>query len=287
MQNKDFFESVYACLMHSNIDMKVKATVALTENGLLDVIPPSSESELVGKKSNAQAQVYSQTQTQIKSIPQPGRPDKPILVQQQQVPKRSFGTEEGRAAFIHAICHIEFNAINLALDALYRFRDFPSAYYNDWMKVAKEESEHFQLLNDRLYDLGYQYGDFPAHNGLWDMACRTEHDSLHRMALVPRVLEARGLDVTPGIIKRLKSVGDFKTVEILELILHEEVAHVKIGNDWYKYLCQQRALDPIKTFRELIREYYNAPLREPLNYPARIEAGFTEQEIKDLIKPFN
>ncbi len=287
MQNDDFYESVYVCLMHSNIELKILAIFTLASKYQPEIMLSASDKVVVGKKANTQTQAQTQAQTQIKSIPKPGRPEKPILVHQQEVPRRSLGTEAGRAAFIHAICHIEFNAINLALDALYRFRDFPDTYYKDWLKVAKEESEHFQLLNARLHNLGYQYGDFTAHNGLWDMACRTEHDSLHRMALVPRVLEARGLDVTPGIINRLKSVGDLKTVEILTLILHEEIGHVKIGNHWYQYLCRQRGVDPIRTFRALIWEYYNAPLREPLNYPARIEAGFTEQEINDLMKPLN
>ncbi len=260
--------------MQADLELKIADTFKLFENslaGLLsrETVVPSTEAHV-----------------NVESIPCPGRPLRPDLVHQQKVPRRQLGSEEGRAAFIHAICHIEFNAINLALDAVYRFRDMPDEYYRDWLLVAKEEAEHFQLLNKRLHELGYQYGDFAAHNGLWDMACRTEHDSLHRMALVPRVLEARGLDVTPGIIKRLAQVGDTKTVEILELILREEIGHVKIGNRWYMHLCHQRGVEPVSTFRELIREYYNAPLREPLNYEARIEAGFTEQEIRDLTKPF-
>jgi len=283
MQTQYLYQSAYACLMQSNIKFKVVDTFELHEKYRAGFVLRGDPEPISG----ASTETNSVTHIPVESIPLPGRPKKPELVEQQQLPRRKLGSEEGRAAFIHAICHIEFNAINLALDAVYRFRELPDEYYRDWLKVAKEEAEHFQLLNFRLGELGYQYGDFLAHNGLWDMACRTEHDSLHRMALVPRVLEARGLDVTPGIIKRLQQVDDVKTVEILELILREEIEHVKIGNRWYMELCRQRGVEPVLTFRELIREYYNAPLREPLNYEARIEAGFTEQEIRDLTKPFS
>jgi len=257
----------YACLQQSDVALKVADTFRLFE-------------------LEAQGRVTGKNCTEVRSTPEPGRPDKPVLIHQHDVPRRDLGNEQGRAAFIHAICHIEFNAINLALDAVYRFRNMPDLYYKDWLQVAKEEAQHFQLLSNRLNEMGYAYGDFPAHNGLWDMACRTEHDILHRMALVPRVLEARGLDVTPGIIHRLQQLQDLKTVEILELILREEIGHVKIGSRWYMVLCEQRELEPIATFRLLVREYYKSPLREPLNHQARIEAGFTEQEIWELTQPF-
>ncbi|MEJ2654165.1 MAG: ferritin-like domain-containing protein [Acidihalobacter sp.] len=150
------------------------------------------------------------------------------------MPRRGLGTREGRAALVHAVAHIEFNAINLALDAVYRFRSLPRAYYDDWLRVADEEARHFMLLADRLTDFGMRYGDLPAHNGLWEMAVKTADDWLLRMALVPRVLEARGLDVTPGMIERLRQAGDMETVAALEVILREEVGHVAIGSRWFE-----------------------------------------------------
>lgn len=218
----------------------------------------------------------------VQSVPVPGRPERPELVAPRQLKHRKLTTTEGRAALIHAITHIEFNAINLALDAVYRFRGLPRAFYADWLQVAAEEAYHFDLLHQRLTALGYDYGDFPAHNGLWEMACKTDHDVMKRMALVPRVYEARGLDVTPGMMQRLKQAGDTQTVEILEIILREEIGHVQIGNRWYYWACEQRGLEPIRTFRELVREAMPKGMLTQFNYPARIEAGFTEEELKSL-----
>lgn len=215
-------------------------------------------------------------------IGEPGHPARPILVVPDQVPKRGLGTEAGLCALVHAMAHIEFNAINLAWDAVYRFRDLPESYYSDWILVAKEEAYHFQLLRTRLNELGTDYGEFTAHNGLWDMAKRTAHDPMVRMALVPRVLEARGLDVTPGIIKRLHQVGDKKTVAVLEIILRDEVGHVAIGSRWFKYFCQQRGLDSEQTFRELIGQYFTRQMCGPFDYAARQKAGFTVTELKAL-----
>ncbi len=215
-------------------------------------------------------------------IDQPGQPEKPLQVAPQKVPRRRADTLPGRAALVHALAHIEFNAINLALDAAHRFAGMPAAYYADWLRVADEEALHFALLNTHLATLGYAYGDFPAHNGLWDMALKTAHDPLVRMALVPRVLEARGLDVTPGIIKRLRQVGDEKTVAVLEIILRDEVGHVAIGSRWFKYCCQQRGLDSEQTFRELISQYFTRQMSGPFDYEARQKAGFTVTELAAL-----
>ena len=217
-----------------------------------------------------------------KSIPIPGRPEKPLLVPAQQVPKRKLSTREGRGALIHALAHIEFNAINLALDAAYRFRDLPTAYYQQWLNVAAEEAGHFQMLRLRLIDLGYCYGDFPAHNGLWDMAVRTEDDLLERMALVPRVFEARGLDVTPGMIDRLLQVGDEETADILKIIYADEIGHVEIGNRWFHYACELKSLNPQDTFIQLLAQHFPGPIRGKLNYEARIQAGFSRQELDQL-----
>ena len=208
----------------------------------------------------------------------PGRPARPELIDPAKVPRRRLGSDAGRAALVHAVAHIEFNAINLALDACWRFQGMPPDYYRDWLSVAVDEARHFQLLAARLSELGHEYGDFPAHNGLWEAAEKTAHDVLVRMALVPRVLEARGLDVTPGMIQRLEAVGDSATVEILQLILREEVRHVQIGSHWFHFCCAQRALPADQTFVDLLAEY-NMSVRPPLNESARQQAGFSEQEL--------
>ncbi len=208
----------------------------------------------------------------------PGRPDRPQLVHPRSVPTRGLGSPSGRAALAHAVAHIEFNAINLALDAACRFDGMPAAFYRDWLSVAGDEARHFQMLSRRLSELGYAYGDFPAHNGLWEAAEKTAHDVMVRMALVPRVLEARGLDVTPGMIRRLQEVGDDATVDVLRVILDEEVRHVAIGTHWFRYLCAQRGLEPVETFRALLNDY-GMQLRPPYNREARMAAGFLDSEL--------
>ena len=208
----------------------------------------------------------------------PGRPERPTLVDPREVPHRGLGTVEGRAAMIHAVAHIEFNAINLALDAAYRFDGMPQEFYADWLGVAKDEARHFGLLNARLQSLGFRYGDFTAHNGLWDAAEKTAHDVLARMALVPRVLEARGLDVTPGIIHRFTGIGDLETAAVLQIILDEEVRHVAIGTKWFRLLCAQRGVDPTSIFKELLAEH-RMKIRPPFNRDARAAAGFDAAEL--------
>jgi uncharacterized ferritin-like protein (DUF455 family) len=214
----------------------------------------------------------------VDTIAEAGRPERPVLVSPRMVEQRKVSTIEGRTALIHALAHIEFNAINLALDAAYRFRDLPREYYGDWLRVAAEEAYHFTLLREHLLTLGYDYGGFSAHNGLWDMALKTAHDALVRMALVPRLLEARGLDASPMLITKLKSCGDKRAVEIMRIIQRDEVEHVRIGNRWYGYLCAQRGVDPLQTFRRLLREY-DARLRPPFDVTARRAAGFSEAEL--------
>lgn len=212
-------------------------------------------------------------------IRMPGRPPTPRLVPARQLPQRGLGSAEGRAAFVHAIAHIEFNAIDLAWDAVYRFRGMPRAYYEDWVGVADDEARHFTLLRGRLHELGHDYGDFDAHNGLWEMAEQTADDGLARMALVPRVLEARGLDVTPAMIVKLRKLGDDATADILEVILREEVAHVAAGSRWFRWFCEREGVDPHARFRELIDEYARGSLRGPFNHQARSAAGFDEEEL--------
>jgi len=212
----------------------------------------------------------------------PGRPDKPALVPPKQVQRRAMNTAEGRAALIHALAHIEFNAINLALDAVWRFADMPQDYYRDWLQVAKEEAYHFSLLRAHLQTLGFDYGDFDGHNSLWEMVEKTQSDVLARMALVPRTMEARGLDATPPLKQKLAQAGDHAAAAILDIILRDEIGHVAIGNRWFQYLCDQRGLDIVATF-EALRQQYQAPkLRPPFNMEARKQAGFSEIELAYL-----
>ena len=226
------------------------------------------------------------TRPETPSAPQPiampGRPARPRLVAPRELAQRGLGTAEGRAALIHAVAHIEFNAINLAWDAVYRFRDLPDDYYRDWAEVAADEARHFALLEARLAELGHAYGDFDAHDGLWDMAMRTADSCLARMALVPRVLEARGLDVTPGMIERLRQFGDTGTVAILEVILREEVAHVAAGSRWFEWCCAREGVEPQATFRELLERHFRGGLRGPFNVDARLRAGFSAVELDRL-----
>lgn len=209
----------------------------------------------------------------------PGRPAKPELVSPLQVEKRSMRTVEGRAALIHAIAHIEFNAINLALDAVWRFANMPTQYYADWLNVAAEEAYHFTLLNTHLQRLGFRYGDFTGHNSLWEMVERTLGDVLARMALVPRTMEARGLDASPPLRNKLAQVGDTQAAEILDIILRDEIGHVAVGNHWFNWCCMQRNLEPMATFAQLCTQYNAPKLRPPFNFEARRKAGFSESEL--------
>lgn len=213
-------------------------------------------------------------------------PDKPRLVAPHAVPKRSFATEEGYAATLHAIAHIEFNAINLGLDAAWRFaREAEKelgeglAFARDWLRVAYEESSHFTLVNNHLKTLGYKYGDFEAHAGLWEMAQATAHDIWERMALVPRVLEARGLDATPVMQEKIAQRKDFDAVKILDIILRDEIGHVSIGNHWYHALSAKRGLDAMQCFSDLLRKYRIVIFKGAINTDARIQAGFTQFEL--------
>ena len=212
----------------------------------------------------------------------PGHPLKPELVAPRLVKRRTMITPEGRAVLIHALAHIEFNAINLALDAIWRFADMPREYYTDWLHVADEEALHFSLLNGHLHGQGYEYGDFPAHSSLWEMAEKTRHDILARIALVPRTMEARGLDATPQVRAKLAQAGDKAAAAILDIILRDEIGHVAIGNLWYNWLCVQRGLEPVATYSRLATEYRAPVMRGPFNLEARRAAGFSELELATL-----
>lgn len=212
----------------------------------------------------------------------PGRPPRPTLVPARELPQRSATTPAGRAALLHAICHIEFNAINLALDAVWRFAELPKDYYSDWIRIAAEEADHFVLVRDHLRTLGHDYGDFPAHDGLWTMAQRTAGDVLARMALVPRTMEARGLDATPPIQAKFARAGDTRAVAILDVILRDEIEHVAIGNRWYRWLCGRAGADPLVVYETLVTRYDAPRPKPPFNVAARRAAGFDEVEIACL-----
>lgn len=257
----DFFETARACLTAAEPNEKIALTHAFAREHAAGRLLPDSFA------------------APPEAIRPPGRPDKPALVSPRDAPSRGLGSLEGRAAFVHAIAHIEFNAINLALDAAYRFRGMPAQFYSDWLSVADDEARHHAMLASRLQDLGFGYGDFDAHNGLWEMAEKTADSCLARMALVPRVLEARGLDVTPGMINRLRGLGDHASADVLELILSEEVRHVAIGSHWFAWCCEREGREPETTFIELIRDLAKGAIRGPFNLPARAAAGFADSEM--------
>jgi uncharacterized ferritin-like protein (DUF455 family) len=221
-------------------------------------------------------------------LPVPGRPVRPHLIHPAKVPRRSPFKPEGLAALLHAIAHIEFNAINLALDAAWRFDGMPAAFHHQWLRVAAEEALHFTLLTNHLQALGHAYGDFDAHDGLWAMCEKTADDIVARMALVPRTLEARGLDATPQIQHKLRQVGTpaaLRAVEILDVILRDEIGHVAVGNQWYRFLCEREGLDPVAHYAVLVRRHAAPRLHPPFNEEARLKAGFSHDELRTLLAP--
>ncbi len=259
-----FFEAVKSALLEQQADQKCLAIERMAKE-LADAPIPDNKVPAV-----------------MQGLDTPGRPPRPALVAPRLVARRSLHTSQGRAALIHSIAHIEFNAINLALDAIWRFRGLPEAYYRDWLSVAVDEARHFCWLKARLESLDMAYGDFPAHNGLWEAALKTAHDPLLRMALVPRVLEARGLDVTPGMIERLEACGDTETAILLTRILEEEVGHVAIGTRWFRYICAQRGLDPDNAFVAIVTEHMHPLPKGPFNFSGRLSSGFSETEMRFL-----
>jgi uncharacterized ferritin-like protein (DUF455 family) len=257
------------CLAEADANIKSQAVTALGlawQQGDVTLNPQSTSIEL----------------QQQEQRPIPGQPAKPLLVPPLLVKRRAMNTVAGRAALIHALTHIEFNAINLALDAIWRFSQMPASYYQDWLRVATEEARHFELLNAHLQQLGFNYGDFDAHNSLWQMVDKTTADILARMALVPRTMEARGLDALPALRAKLAQAGDMQAAQILDITLADEVGHVAIGNTWYNWLCAQQGLEPLSTFERLCAQYVAPKLRGPFNLEARRQAGFTEAELENL-----
>ncbi len=267
MNTPDIFSDTEAVLLMSDPVEKANASIALYRLWLS--LSDSLKDEVLAMTS---ASV-------VKVLQAPGRPERPELVEAHQLPRRGLGSVQGRVALVHSLAHIEFNAINLALDAVYRFRGMPTDYVTDWLRVASDEGEHFLLLHHRLAELDSHYGALVAHDGLWDMARRTDHDVLVRMALVPRILEARGLDVAPPMIAKLQHLKDEATAKILQRIYTDEITHVEVGNRWFRYVCEQQSLDGTTVFRDLLRGENSAYLRSPYNREARLQAGFNEQEL--------
>lgn len=254
-------QRIYQCLLESDALTKVSMTECLYRD-LRSTEPDSSFNE----ESTFPIEV-------------PGYPSNLELVSPAKVKQRKLSSPEGKAALIHAIAHIEFSAMNIAWDAVYRFPNMPKAFYSDWAQVALEEAKHFTMLNRYLNDLEHEYGDFPAHSGLWEVTHSTSQNVLHRMALVPRVFEARGLDVTPAITEKFRAIGDSRMVEILDIIYAEEVSHVEIGTRWFHYCCEREGVDPESTFQHLVSEHLKGVIRKPINSSARRSAGFTEPEL--------
>ncbi|MBV2361220.1 ferritin-like domain-containing protein [Thalassococcus sp. CAU 1522] len=205
----------------------------------------------------------------------PSRPDRPALLDPREVPKRKPGSPQGRIALLHAVAHIELNAVDLHWDIIARFADvpMPPGFYDDWVKAADEESKHFNLMCDCLEEMGSQYGALPAHAGMWRAAEDTARDFMGRLAVVPMVLEARGLDVTPGMIEIFRKAGATAAVDALETIYAEEVGHVAYGSKWFHFLCGRHDLDPKAVFHDLVRRYFHGPLKPPFNEEKRAEAG--------------
>jgi len=217
-------------------------------------------------------------------INEPGRLEKPEIVLPRDLGKRKLGSLEGRAALVHSLAHIELTAVNLAWDTIYRYRDMPKEYYDDWVQCAREEAGHFMMLRGRLKEMGFDYGSFPAHNELWKMAVTTADDLMDRMGVVHRAFEARALDVIPGALKKFENLKDSEMVKVLTTICNDEIGHVNSGTRWFHYRCQQENLDPDTTFFKLLEKYMTKPLAGPFNREARLKAGFSENEMDYLEK---
>jgi len=222
-------------------------------------------------------QLSLMSQHRLRPPDRPGRPDKPLLLPPHKVPRRSIRSQRGMIALLHSIAHIELNAIDLALDVIARFASvqMPRSFFDGWVQVAAEEAKHFTLLQVRLADFDATYGDLPAHDGLWEAAQRTGHDLIARLAIIPLVLEARGLDVTPSLVRQIKEIGDDRTADIFSTIYEDEKGHVAVGAKWFRYLCYKEGLEPAATFQQMVRSYFRGPLKPPFNEIARAKSGIT------------
>ncbi len=219
----------------------------------------------------------------------PGRPEKPELIPPRQMPKRALTTDRGRIALLHAIAHIELNAVDLALDIVARFatEPVPNSFFDGWMKVAFEEAKHFRMVRDRLRQLGADYGDLPAHDGLWQAAHDTRNDLTARLAVVPLILEARGLDVTPALQAKMREAGDLESAAVLDVIYEDEKGHVAVGAKWFRFLCARQKKDPAAAFQALVRANFRGPLKAPFNDIARAEAGLTPSFYRSMTASVN
>lgn len=263
MSQDNIFELASNCLQSASIEEKVKITRCAYSRMESNQIDFTSRSDVL-------------------PISETVFPEFPELVDPKNLPRRGLGSDSGRIALLHSLAHIEFYAIHLAWDILYRFRGLPIQFYKDWLRVAAEESLHFTLLRRRLNQLESDYGKLAAHSGLWDIASETTEDILARLALVPRTMEARGLDVTPGMIEKVLKVGDKDSAEILKRILKDEVGHVAIGSYWFKFICKERQLDSQTTYIELVKRFLKGKIRRPINHALRKQAGFDERELTML-----
>lgn len=260
----NLFSLALSCLTESDLDKKIQLSF---QNG----------NKILQEKLQIKSDAHFNDNYNV------GRPNKPELIEPKNLPRRNINTLAGKAAMIHSFAHIEFNAINLAWDLMYRFRNMPKEFYYDWANVALEETKHFTLLRNRLNSIDYDYGDFSAHNGLWRIAEETSHDILLRLAVVPRIMEARGLDVTPDLINRFKEIKDKETVSILQIILEEEIGHVSIGTKWYHFICDKNRVDPEDTFEKIVDKYLPSSKVKHINFEARLKAGFSNSELDYIV----
>ncbi|MDQ0320452.1 uncharacterized ferritin-like protein (DUF455 family) [Pararhizobium capsulatum DSM 1112] len=219
----------------------------------------------------------------------PGRPARPELIAPTKMVRRTLHSTRGRVALLHAIAHIELNAIDLALDIVARFagEKVPNSFFDGWMRVAFEEAKHFRLVRDRLRQLGADYGDMPAHDGLWQAAHDTRNDLTARLAVVPLILEARGLDVTPALQAKMREAGDMESAAVLDIIYEDEKGHVAVGAKWFRFLCARQKKDPAATFQALVRANFRGPLKAPFNDVARAEAGLTPSFYRSMTASTN
>lgn len=261
----DIYTLAELCLFQANVEDKIavthKAWLAY-QTGRLELQPADAHS--------------------IRPIADTAFPQRPLRVAPRGVAQRKLNSEAGRIALLHAVAHIEFTAIHLAWDILYRFRRLPDEFRIDWLRVAEEEAQHFAMLRGRLRALGADYGELPAHGGLWQLAIDTGDDLLARLALVPRCMEARGLDVTPAMIGKLEQAGDQLSADHLKIILHDEIGHVALGSRWFHWECQRRGLEPESAYFDLLQTHLKTQPRGPFNLEARRAAGFSEQELSLL-----
>lgn len=257
----------------------------------VDVLKTASPAEKVDRTHQAALAWRRGQLAEIGNTPaprRPARPEHPPLLSPRDMPKRrAGGSRNARAALLHALAHIELNAIDLAWDLIARFarEDLPRAFFDDWVAVADEEAMHHGLLSTRLSELGAAYGDFPAHDGLWEAASETAYDLLARLAVVPLVLEARGLDVTPAMIARLETAGDGRSAEILGIIYRDEIEHVAAGQRWFTWEAGRRGVDPVAAYHTLVRRHFKAALKQPFNDAARTEAGLSRAFYSPLAAP--